>query len=412
VQGAGTIPKDFDILMVNDAAYIDGGASQIALSSAVALAERGYRVILFSAVPPVMPELESDNLQVFCTRQYDILHDPNRFRAVCQGIWNFYAARLFKNLLASLDPARTIIHVHSYVKALSASVLKEAIKQRYNIIVTLHDYFWACPNGGFYNYQENTVCKLIPLSNDCIKENCDSRNYAHKIWRVARSLVYQKMGSLQNGFKHFITISEFSKNILRPFLPENCTIYHVPNPIVIDKSDPIAVDENEAFIFLGRFSREKGVHLLAQAAANLGCQALFIGDGHLRATIHEVNKSAEITGWLPKSEVLQILYKARALVFPSLWYETFGLAVGEALACGVPVIVSDACAARELVDHGKTGLCFKSGSTDDLAEKMQMLLKPGLAKKMGREAYNRYWANPFSVDKHIADLLKVYHGLI
>ena len=53
---------------------------------------------------------------------------------------------------------------------------------------------------------------------------------------------------------------------------------------------------------------------------------------------------------------------------PSRCYENFPMCIAEAYACGVPVIASDMGAMRELVAHGRTGLLFRPGDAEHLAE--------------------------------------------
>ncbi len=65
---------------------------------------------------------------------------------------------------------------------------------------------------------------------------------------------------------------------------------------------------------------------------------MFIGDGPLRPI---EATGARVTGWLSAEDVQRELEHARCLVFPSLWYETYGLVVNEAAARGIPAIVSD-----------------------------------------------------------------------
>ena len=65
------------------------------------------------------------------------------------------------------------------------------------------------------------------------------------------------------------------------------------------------------------------------------------------------------------------------------------LVVLEAAAKGVPAIVSDGCAARDLIVH-ETGLFFRNGDIADLAEKISALQDPKLAEDLGRRAYERY----------------------
>ena len=67
------------VIVVNDFAFVNGGASQVAVTTAKLLAKKGHRVIFFSAVGPIGQELkEVQNLSVVCLNQKDILRDPNR----------------------------------------------------------------------------------------------------------------------------------------------------------------------------------------------------------------------------------------------------------------------------------------------------------------------------------------------
>lgn len=118
-----------NIVIVNDTASITGGAAKVALSSALALLKRGFSVILFSAVPPVMPEFKEKYTRVVLTGQHEILTDPSRTRALMQGIWNIRAAAAMEDLLDTLDPADSIVHIHSWTKALSSSVVRKALRK-------------------------------------------------------------------------------------------------------------------------------------------------------------------------------------------------------------------------------------------------------------------------------------------
>jgi glycosyltransferase involved in cell wall biosynthesis len=62
--------------------------------------------------------------------------------------------------------------------------------------------------------------------------------------------------------------------------------------------------------------------------------------------------------------------------------------VNEAMACGLPAVVSDRVGCREdLIKEGETGFSFPFGNIAALAEKMRVLaVAPGLAKQMGSHA--------------------------
>jgi glycosyltransferase involved in cell wall biosynthesis len=404
--------NSYEIVLVNDFAHINGGAGQVALTSAMALAERGHSVTVFSAVAPVMAELKKKKIKLICTRQHQIRSDPNRFRAVRQGIWNVKAARRMQVLLKDLDPSRTIVHIHGWTKSLSSSVVPVAVGNGFHVVVTMHDYFLACPNGGFFHYRKNRVCRLRPLSPACLTSNCDKDGIPQKLWRICRQVVQKRWGEIPGGIGHYIAISDFSRSILEPYLPKHARVYHVPNPIFVDKRDPALPGENKAFVFVGRLDPEKGPLLFAQAAARAKVKTLFIGDGFCREKIREIAPRAAITGWLSPMRVKSTLSKARALVFPSLWYEPYGLVVLEAAALGIPAIVSDTSAACQAIEDGVTGFVFRSGDVDDLTKKIQQLCDAETAARMGRTAYNRYWSNPTTIEHHVRQLEKVYASIL
>ena len=136
----------------------------------------------------------------------------------------------FKKLLKTLDKDTTIIHAHGWTKALSSSVFDIAFKMKFKVVLTLHDYFTACPNGGYFNYKKNEICHLNPLSWKCIKCNCDSRNYGFKLYRVVRQFVQNKIVKLNDRLENVITISEFSEKILKPTLGKNTKITRIKIP--------------------------------------------------------------------------------------------------------------------------------------------------------------------------------------
>lgn len=400
------------VIVINDFAHVNGGAAYVAIASAVGLARRGHRVSFFSAVEPVDARLIEADVEVVCTGQYQILEDPNRLRAACQGLWNSLAGRQLSRQLATVRPDETVIHVHGWSKALSGSVVRTAVGHGFRLVCTLHDYFAACPNGGFFDYQSLSHCHLKPGSLRCIARNCDPRSYSHKLWRVGRHFVQRTVGRLPDGIDAFVVLSHLSCKLLRPYLPENAQIFDIPNPIGVSKEPPVAVGQNRNFLMIGRLSTEKGVSLFARAARDSAVQAIFVGDGPCRGEIECANPSAKVTGWIPHSEVSGYLRGARALVFPSVWYEAQPLATLEAAARGVPAVVSDGCAATESVVDGVTGLLFKDGDAQSLAKALNQLTDDDYVERLGRNAYDRYWSEPPTLERHVMLLERAYETVL
>ena len=99
---------------------------------------------------------------------------------------------------------------------------------------------------------------------------------------------------------------------------------------------------------------------------------------------------------------------ARAVVFPSIWEEPFGLTIIEAYASGTPVIAARVGAPAELVEDGVTGLTFRPGDAEDLAQRLRWALThPTEMAAMGAEARRRYDAR-FTAEANHRDLLAVY----
>ena len=361
------------VIVVNDFAAVNGGQAKVAIDSARFLARAGLEVDFFAACGPVDPGMAADGVRVHCLGQHDILSDPRRARAAARGVWNGEAAQRLKALRDEADPGETVVHCHGFAKALSPSI-GPVLTRGVPSVYTMHEFFLACPNGGFYDYQRQEICTRRALGPSCLSTNCDVRHPAHKAWRVVRQVVAGAAG-LPRGLRDVITISRTQVEVMRRYLPRNARIYHVTNPIPSSGARADARG-NDVFVFVGRLSPEKGCRLFAEAARRAGVGAVFVGEGPERDAVLKLNPDAVVTGWLDAAGVEAWMARARCLVFPSLWYETFGLVAFEALQLGVPVITGSWCAAADGIEDGVTGLLIPEPSTGRLAEAISALADP------------------------------------
>ncbi len=403
--------RPLSVVIVNDFATITGGADRVALAEAVGLARRGHRVTLIAGQGEPAPELLEAGIDVRVTGQQTTLSDPNRLRAAAQGVWNRQAAGLLRDVLAQTDRDRTVVHLHGFIKVLSPSVVRAAVRSGLPTIATLHDYSVACPNGGLFNYQTNEICPLEPMSATCIATHCDARAYSHKLWRVGRQAVQLRFGTMPAGVGQLIVPSGTAAEIVKPFLPPGTRVTILSNPVSVSRMGPVDAARNEPFVMVGRLQHDKGGVLLARAARTAGVKAIFVGAGADASLIQRANPDAELTGWLEPEQVRAVVRSARAMVNASLIYETQGLTLLEAAAEGVPAVVSDSTVAREAVEDNRTGLWFRAGDADELADKLVALHRdPGLASSLGRAAYDRFWAQPPDLPSHLEALERVYYG--
>ena len=397
------------IVVVADHAYITGGQSKVAIESAVGLAGRGHNVTFFAAVGPVDPRLASAGIEVVCLEQGDI-KTSSKASFLVQTLWNRKAEQALGAFMAACDPADTVVHVHAWAKALSPSIGAALKRSNLARVYTMHEFFMACPNGGFYDYQRTQTCHRKPMSLSCVTTNCDAVSYPRKLVRVARQLLVEA-GGVKSAFPHIITISQLQDDAIRPYMPVDTIWHRVSNPIEAIDRGPKASPGRD-FVFVGRLSPEKGVAHFCEAARRAGVTPVIIGDGPQKAELERLYPEANFLGWKSPSQVGELLRDARALVFPSVWYEGQPLTVYEALAAGTPVIVSDGCAGREAIRDGENGLWFRSADAESLAGALRRLSDPVEASRMTAAAYRDYWASPLSLARHLDAIETVYRAAL
>lgn len=369
------------IVIVNDFGYVDGGASAVALNTATLLSREGYEVTFFCGEGPVAPELQNSNAHVICIGDYSINSDPLRVHAAMHGIWNIHAYHELRNLLQQNEYNDALVHIHTWTKVLSSSIFKAAADTGHKTILTVHDYFSVCPNGGFYNYQTQSICSLVPMSPACRKCNCDKRSVAQKKWRVIRQCT-QDRWIRSNPSIHYAFVSEFCRDVLVPYLNSVYPYHVLRNPISHLELEDVS-PEKDVFLYIGRVVPEKGVDLFCEAIRSIGAKGLVIGAGDSLQELKEhYSDCVSFKGWLQIQEMRDCgIGHARALVMPSRWYEAAGLVPLQVLEWGIPCVVPDKCAASTYIESGVNGYVFRTGDVEDLKDKLRKLLLSPLYPK-------------------------------
>lgn len=142
-----------------------------------------------------------------------------------------------------------------------------------------------------------------------------------------------------------------------------------------------SIPKNAAcFLFCGKMIPKKrplDLLLALQRAAAAGAPAhvLVVGDGELmtqaRALVAQERLPVSFAGFLNQTEIVGAYVAADCLVLPSDCGETWGLVVNEAMACGIPAIVSDQVGCGpDLVSDGATGASFPMGDVEALAQRL------------------------------------------
>src|SRR5581483_11819941 len=117
-------------------------------------------------------------------------------------------------------------------------------------------------------------------------------------------------------------------------------------------------------------------------------------------------------GTVPQPELIRAYRAADLLVLPSIWQESYGLPVAEAMACGVPVLATASGGVPELIEDGVTGKLVPRLDTQALTRALrEMAADPARLRQMGRAARSRAerlltWAR--SAER----LERLYRGLL
>lgn len=399
------------IVILNDHGFINGGAAKVAIESALWLRSRGLGVSFVAGSGPMDDRLAAAGVECVKIADHDVHGDPDRRRAAVQGLWNKEAARVLARHIHGLDPRTTVVHLHTWSKALSPSVGPVLTASGIAHVCTLHEYFLACPNGAFYDYTAGQICTKRALGASCLATPCDARRGTHKVWRLAREAILWSAGRMPRGLREIIYLSPKQRSVMDGYFDANARWHHLPNAVGVLPDDRISVERNDAFLFVGRISPEKGAIVAALAARAAGVRLVFAGEGSEREAVRKANPEAELLGWLGQEEVDRWMRQARCLVFPSLWYEGYPLVVADALRLGVPVLVSDNTVATSLISDGVNGLHVRAGDVEAWSLAMLRLGADDTARRMGEAAF-RSGQQLLSHDQYTDELIAIYERVL
>ncbi|MGX5668412.1 glycosyltransferase family 4 protein [Rhizobium daejeonense] len=371
------------LVIVNDVSVVLGGATKVAMQCIEAGIAAGMdcSVLVGDDGEGVRARFPGAKVTSLGERP---LRDGVRLRDVIDRNYNRRAYEALDNMLAEGDE-ETVVHVHGWSQILSPSIFHALARHRARVIVTAHDFFLNCPNGGYLNFRTGDVCNYQPMSTACVCSNCDKRNYMHKLWRVGRMLTQRSAGQTFWNRVEVILAHENMEPYLRSAGLKHFRTLRTPcKPLT---AEPVRAWQNDRTLFLGRMTWEKGVRTLAEALNRTGRTATLIGQGPLLKEMQDALPNCYVPGWLEDSEVQRIAAEARFFLMPSRMPEPYGLVAAEAMMSGIPVIVSsNALIAEEVASNG-AGLVFESGNAASLAEKMAMMDSVVTVRRLSEGAY-------------------------
>ena len=388
--------RSLSVLVIHNCYQQPGGEDAVVCAETELLRSRGHRVI---------PYFRNNS---------EIAHYSPWQKAslLLTTTWNRQAYADICDLIRKERP--DIAHCHNFLPLVSPAAYDACRNAKVPVVQTLHNYRLLCPAGTlFFRGRRCRHCSPGPTQGIGYACYRDSR-----VQTAAVSLMlsaHRLRQTWKSSVQAYVTPSRFCRDFfVAAGLPEQ-KIHVKPNFLVQDPG--WRTQHGDYALFIGRLSPEKGVLELIEAWKQLPEMKLLVaGDGPLfaQAQLAAVRSGAliQLLGHQTAAQTVAHIKGARFLVFPSRWYEPFGMGLLEAAACGVPAIASRIGGIPELVHEEETGLLFDPDNFGEMAEQVRWAWgHPTQMKRMGLAARQLY-LDYFTAEKNYETLIEIYRQVL
>ncbi len=364
-----------------------GGTEVYTASLARCLAEQGHEVHVFYPRRGAHPGEPAHTVQggVHLWRALLPARPADPWGQFWQSVRNARVERTFRAFLAAVQPE--VVH---FQHLQNVSVRLPRLARSRPQVLTLHDYWYLCPNGQLI-LPNRTLCpEGPPRPGRCAQ--CALGRLGQTLSRAFAPLLAPLLAWRNDYVKRslapiglFLTPSAFAREVYirGGWAAERIRVFELGlDPARLVQRAPIARGPYRLHLgYLGAIAWQKGVHVLIEAFSSLPSDAALTlyGDtstfpGYATSLREAARRHPGIrfAGLAPSEAVGDILRQFDYLVVPSLWRETFGMVVQEAEAVGTPVIASRIGALQRIRD-GVSGRLFEPGDAQGLARILREL---------------------------------------
>jgi len=243
---------------------------------------------------------------------------------------------------------------------------------------------------------------------------------------LAKTLAFYTMLSLLKKTTAIITVSNFTAEALRQNGVSN-KILVSGNAIeanLAQNAKPKAHQKTYDAIFVGRIAKEKGVFDLLEMWKEIvkvrkDAKLLLVGSGLELSLVKEkiiasgLEGNVFLRGSCGDKELYDLLASGKIFVFPSL-FEGWGIAVAEALACGLPVVAYDIPALREVFGDCKSVFLVPVKNFENMTSTILDILDAGEEELRELGGYSRTYSRQFSwenVAQKDLEMLKLFENI-
>lgn len=388
--------QQLSVLVIHNRYQQPGGEDAVVRAEVNLLREAGHRVVTYFR----------DNRDI---ARYSPLRKASLLLSTS---WNRQTYADLRTLIRKERP--DLVHCHNFLPLASPAAYYACRAAGVPVVQTLHNYRLLCPAGTLFSQgrrcQYCTRGAAQGVGRGCYRQS--------RVQTAAVSLMLQThrlRGTWTKCVDAYLTPSRFCRGLfVSAGLPED-KVHVKPNCLMQDPSQRTL--SGDYALFVGRLTPEKGVLEMIAAWDRLPqAKLLIVGDGPLYGAAFEAaSRSAaniKLLGQLDSHETMSYMKAARLLVFPSRWYEPFGMGLLEAAGCGVPAIASRIGAIPEIVTDRQSGLLFDPDNFDEMVEQVHWAwAHPADMEQMGVAARQRFLRD-FTAEKNYDDLIAVYGKLL
>ena len=376
------------------------GENRVVDQEAQALAAIGHEVILF--------ERSSDEIEQWPRAK--------RLSLPARVVWSRESRRGLTAMLQEHRP--DVVHVHNTFPLLSASVLYACRDQAVPVVATIHNYKLACASGDFF--RQGQVCHECAggLPRPALRHGC------YRGSRAATAPVALAMSAHRQAWRSLVAAYVFISGSQRELLDglglpkDRVFVRHN----LIPRREIQELAREPAVVYAGRLDEAKGLRLLmagwdryASMTGSDGLRLVIVGAGPLDSEVADwasTRSRVDVVGKVTPTRCAELMSRARAVLLPSAWEETFGLVAIEAMALGVPPVAAGHGSFNELITPEVDGVLFKPGDPAALGSAIaDVAVHPELYESYGKQARETYTIR-FDPDRSIEQLLEIYRYAI
>ena len=355
------------ILLVHNYYKIPGGEDTVVENEKKLLEEKGHQVFFYS-------------------RKNSEMDSFSKLKKLVLPIITVFNPKTYRDIKKIIkDNQIDIVHVHNTLNFVSPSVYYAARRRGVPVVQTIHNFRLLCPAATFY--RDGHICEeCVERGLSCaVRHRCYRGSKLQTLACVITTKLHRMLGIYKK--LHYICLADFNKEkLLKLNVPgkkqiiDPDKVYIKPN-MTFENVATTESCEGSYYLFAGRVEAIKGMDLLLEAFEKLPNEKLMIaGTGteleHYQELAREKNlHNVEFLGFVKKPQLQEVMKRAKALIIPSQWYETFGMTVIESFAQGTPVIGGDIGNISSLIKEGVNGWKFRYDSCEELIEKIQACSK-------------------------------------